>query len=41
MKEIWNFSHSIEQYKVTGGTSTTALIEQINKLRTSLINNSI
>ncbi|KAG9437539.1 argininosuccinate lyase isoform X1 [Apis mellifera carnica] len=41
VKEIWNFSHSIEQYKVTGGTSTTALIEQINKLRTSLINNSI
>ncbi|XP_006624618.1 argininosuccinate lyase isoform X2 [Apis dorsata] len=37
VRQIWNFSHSVEQYKVTGGTSTTALIEQINKLRTSLI----
>ncbi|XP_017753212.1 PREDICTED: argininosuccinate lyase isoform X2 [Eufriesea mexicana] len=34
--QIWNFSNSIEQYKVAGGTSTLALREQINNLRTWL-----
>ncbi|PBC33542.1 Argininosuccinate lyase [Apis cerana cerana] len=41
VRQIWNFSNSVEQYKVTGGTSTIALIEQINKLRTLLNNNSV
>ncbi|XP_076243317.1 argininosuccinate lyase [Calliopsis andreniformis] len=31
--QIWNFDSSVEQYKVIGGTSTTAVEEQIKDLR--------
>ncbi|CAL7935424.1 unnamed protein product [Xylocopa violacea] len=34
--QIWNFTGSVEQYKVTGGTSMSAVKEQINDLRTWL-----
>ncbi|XP_076171353.1 argininosuccinate lyase isoform X2 [Ptiloglossa arizonensis] len=34
--QIWNFANSVEQYKIIGGTSTTALEKQINNLRTWL-----
>ncbi|KAK1121317.1 hypothetical protein K0M31_010617 [Melipona bicolor] len=31
--QLWNFFNSVEQYNVTGGTSTSAIIEQISNLR--------
>ncbi|CAK9797684.1 Argininosuccinate lyase [Anthophora quadrimaculata] len=36
VEKIWNFTNSVEQYKVTGGTGTAALKEQIDHLRTWL-----
>ncbi|CAK9829127.1 Argininosuccinate lyase [Anthophora retusa] len=33
VEKIWNFTSSVEQYKVTGGTGTAALKEQIDHLR--------
>ncbi|XP_031826180.1 argininosuccinate lyase isoform X2 [Nomia melanderi] len=34
--KIWNFTNSVEQYRVDGGTSTAALKEQINNLQSWL-----
>ncbi|KOC63197.1 Argininosuccinate lyase [Habropoda laboriosa] len=36
VKNIWNFASSVEQYKVAGGTSITAMEMQISHLRTWL-----
>ncbi|CAK9803173.1 Argininosuccinate lyase [Anthophora plagiata] len=36
VEKIWNFTSSVEQYNVAGGTSTAALKEQIDHLRTWL-----
>uniref|UniRef100_UPI00358FF77A argininosuccinate lyase isoform X2 n=1 Tax=Myxine glutinosa TaxID=7769 RepID=UPI00358FF77A len=30
---VWNFEHSVEQYKAAGGTSRSSVLQQITKLR--------
>ncbi|KAG7189672.1 hypothetical protein KM043_017344 [Ampulex compressa] len=39
VSSIWNFHSSVEQYKVVGGTSTVALLHQINDLKSWLKTN--
>ena len=38
MKNIWNFEYSVEQYQTIGGTSLSAVREQISVLENWLKN---
>lgn len=37
VQEIWNFENSAEQYQVTGGTSKSSVLEQIQQLKDHLL----
>lgn len=36
VEDIWNFENSAEQYQVTGGTSRSSVLEQIQQLKEKL-----